>query len=623
MKIPNLLEIRQALLLGKEEGHLADGTFSILKERGKVEQFLAAHPRQCERLREAAEHPLPLNALTYRLYRQFDTEGKRQEYEGVYFARRERMKLLTLCGYFYQDVKYYEELQDVIWEICNEYTWCLPAHLGGTSLTYLPSQEQVSIQNGKIVPYPYPHRHRLDLFACETAKELAETLRAAGESIAENVRDRVVSEIADRVFSQYLTFNSLHGFETDVSNWSAVCGASIGIAALYLMDEPELLAPVIQRVISDLDVFVGSYGEDGIGREGVEYWDFGFSNFCMFADLLKERTGGRLNLFADEKVKRMAYFPSRAYVFQDHCINFSDCEDHCSINRALLAYLKAQYPDMPAPTLCSVPEWENMEKLPALRDIFWTYEWNAPEFAERSEFFEDTQWLISCQNTTEGSRSFVIKGGTNAEPHNHNDLGSFILMLNEETFLCELGRGLYTKDYFGEQRYSYLVNAARGHSVPMIDGTEQAEGKGRRAKVQTVQMDETQDMVSLDLTDAYDCVSLKQYTRKAVVLKRRSEIRLQEYFEFATSSGEIRERFISKMRPKIRDGEILLKGRAACLHISCLQSDVEILVQEESYADFRGESQTAYCMDFLRKRENLKEELEFVLKFEPIRELQM
>lgn len=616
MRIPNLLEIEKALVLGKEEGHLSGNIFSILEDRASVERFLAEHTEECQYMKNMAEQPFLLESLTYRLYKQFDTDGKRQAYEQVYFARRDRMKLLMICGYLYQESKYYEELQDVIWEICEEYTWCLPAHLGETSLIYLPEPSVVSVINGKILPYSYSHKHRLDLFACETAKELAETLRIVGDAISENIRDRVVAEIVDRVFTQYLVFNGTHGFETDVSNWSAVCGASIGIATLYLIDDETLLAPVLQRVISDLDVFVGSYGEDGIGREGVEYWEFGFLNFCMFADLLKERTGKRLDLFAEEKVKKIAYFPSKAYVFQNSCINFSDCENPCEIDRALLSYLKMQYPDMTMPTMCAAPKSNRTKKVISIRDIFWTKEWKAEAFTERTEFFEDTQWLISCQRISYGARSFVIKGGTNHEPHNHNDLGNFILMLNDEVFLCDLGRGLYTKDYFGEKRYTYLVNASRGHCVPIIDGKEQTEGESRRAKIQEVLLGKEKDFIALDLTDAYECKTLDCYTRSVEIEKQTAEIRIKDQFKMNTDFGEICERFISKICPDTLENEVFLHGKSACLHIVCKQPKADVLIQEESYQDFQGKMQRVYFIDFIRKREDFSEEMEISLKFE-------
>ena len=66
---------------------------------------------------------------------------------------------------------------------------------------------------------------------------------------------------------------------------------------------------------------------------------------------------------------------------------------------------------------------------------------------------------------------------THGEPHNHNDVGSFLYYIGDEEIISDLGAGEYTKKYFGPERYEILCNSSRGHSVPVIEGKYQCAGR--------------------------------------------------------------------------------------------------------------------------------------------------
>ena len=74
------------------------------------------------------------------------------------------------------------------------------------------------------------------------------------------------------------------------------------------------------------------------------------------------------------------------------------------------------------------------------------------------------------------ARCLVAKAGNNAEQHNHNDVGSFVLRVGGTTFLCDPGAGLYNAAYFSSKRYENIFAASYGHSVPRIGGQQQLPG---------------------------------------------------------------------------------------------------------------------------------------------------
>src|SRR5690606_23433103 len=95
------------------------------------------------------------------------------------------------------------------------------------------------------------------------------------------------------------------------------------------------------------------------------------------------------------------------------------------------------------------------------------------------------------------------KGGHNGEMHNQNDVGSIIVHVAGESVIADLGRGRYTKAYFGPRRYEHFVNSSRGHSVPLPNGYEQVPGEAHGATVLGHRADGTVSLVRFDLAGAY------------------------------------------------------------------------------------------------------------------------
>ena len=78
---------------------------------------------------DCANRDLP--ELKYGDYKQYWVTGDRKQYERPYFARRRAIACSAMLSLLYpEERKYLEHLEDVIFAICNEYSWCLPAHQG-------------------------------------------------------------------------------------------------------------------------------------------------------------------------------------------------------------------------------------------------------------------------------------------------------------------------------------------------------------------------------------------------------------------------------------------------------------------------------------------------------------
>lgn len=490
--------------------------------------------------------------------------GSRKEYERVYFARRSKMN-----GYFVRYLLYggeadKRELENIIWAICDEFTWAVPAHV------------DIEADMRDI------HTH-IDLFAAETAQALAEIDYILADRLAPQVRRRIRYEVMERTIDSFA--NRAFSWENMTNNWSAVCAGCVGMAYIYLA--PERYGAAQPRLMAAFDKFFSGYGSDGACTEGLSYWTYGFGYYIYFAQLLLEFNG--TDMIHNEKIRNIAVFQQHMYMQEDWTVSFSDGHMQNRFQAGLAFYLKKAFGDH-----VLVPALEYREKsaggsgvnlirfAPFIRQYLWTEpETVCAEIKPENTYYADAQWFIARRE----SYAFAAKGGNNGEPHNHNDLGSFILTAGGRQCLCDLGAGEYTRDYFTEKRYTLLCNASRGHSVPLIDGREQQAGGEFRARV----IRHTQDQFAVALEGGYGIPQMDEFTREFRL--GASEVELRDSFHFTEPGHQVTERFVSVIPPvKTPDGV-----RVGAV---CLQCSAEPVISEEVIKDHKAEDLRVYRIDY-------------------------
>ncbi|AYB46311.1 heparinase II/III family protein [Paenibacillus lautus] len=496
-------------------------------------------------IREEGERLLsvPNPPLTYDLFTRFARQGTRLDYEKVYFERRRRLNTFALLTLLEPDKEAYQTaLQEMIWSICDEYTWCLPAHVNAES--------------------PGGIKGTIDLFSAETGFTLSEIRVLLRNHLPSLLISRIEEEVEARLFLPFLSRQ--HGWETATHNWSAVCAGSIGSAAL-LMESGESLAKVLLKTERCMDYYLQGFGPDGACLEGLGYWNYGFGYFVYYADLLRKRTRGEMDWFRAEKVGRIALFQQQGFLGGKAVVNFSDSQPESSVHIGLSHYLAGLYADFESPpqSLRSGYRDDHCSRwAPALRNLIWRNPLLAgSDWGEASYYLPDAQWLISRSSHGGEVYAFAAKGGSNGEPHNHNDLGHFILYGAGEVWCSDLGCGEYTADYFGEGRYGYDCNGSQGHSVPIIDGHVQQEGPDSAAVVWEAVTGEAVDRLALELTSAYRAPALRAYTRTLEWNKKgnRPELTLSDRFTFGSPPESLVERIVTRIRPEL----VLIDGRQA------------------------------------------------------------
>jgi hypothetical protein len=506
---------------------------------------------------EADAHTV-VPGLPATLYLEFSRAGTREGYEGPANRRREMLSDLALAECLEGDGRFLNPLLDVAWAICEESSWAWPAH-----------QRDLADMGHPVI----------DLSAAMTALYLAELDLLLGDHLDPALGRRIRYEVGRRCLTPYLERHD-HWWLFDtpqrpVNNWTAVCNAGVAGAAIHLEPDAARLAEILARAARSLDDYLSTFDEDGGSSEGPAYWSYGFGYYTVLAHLVGHRTGWKVDFFEGEHVRRIARFPSRTRLSPGLYVNFSDCDRHVALIRAHLSYLSGRLdlPDLARLVSEQPGAGERERELTwALRDLFWRPEHVDGRFvADRHNWFGGMMWMVSRQDPEDpGALVLATKGGHNGEMHNQNDVGNVIVHADGESLIADIGRGRYTKAYFGPERYEHIANSSRGHSVPVPNGQEQLSGGQHAARLLEHRADAKADLAAFELRDAYPPQADLDSLRRTVVLRREepaARVELTDEVRFATGPGTLESVLITFGEAEVFPDSVLLHGVRGALRV--------------------------------------------------------
>jgi len=157
----------------------------------------------------------------------------------------------------------------------------------------------------------------------------------------------------------------------------------------------------------------------------------------------------------------------------------------------------------------------------------------------------------------------ALKGGHNAEQHNHNDVGSFVVALGDATPLVDPGAEVYTRRTFSGRRYESNVLNSFGHPVPRVAGKLQSPGRQAAAKVLKTEFTDPKDTLVLDIRSCYDVPELAKLVRTFVFSREgRGSLVVSDAVEF-TSPQEFETALITLSPWKQLSDDTLRIGEGA------------------------------------------------------------
>jgi len=469
-----------------------------------------------ERIEKDLTPEAPIPALLRSHFRDFRRTGGRSRYDPARGKRQMQIKLAAAACYF--GIDRMEYLQDLLWAECEDTWWISPAH--------------------------EHHSDLLDLRSTMSACEYATILAMLADRMEREVRDRVASEIRTRVLETFLDPRRQHyWWKTGSNNWNAVCHGGIAIAAMLLETDPDLLVPILLMVLRDLENFIDGFTDDGGCTEGPSYWRYGFGWYVKLAAALYDFTGGRIDIMEGEKIDRICRSPLSVTIKPGAELTFADAHSGYQSPATVIRINR----------FCDVPELFGLCRLHkdgtlaagSLEELM-LYDGSkyVPPALTEDTFLPDLGVaLVRGVGVALGAKS-----GCNDEHHNHNDVGSFLVRRGETVFLCDPGGPIYTARTFGPQRYESVFCNSFGHSVPVVNGRLQSEGRKFAGTTAAEGLNGgAARKLTLEIAGAYDEPSLRRLTRVMELPADGSEVRIGDTFAFSADPKSVEEAFLTTL----------------------------------------------------------------------------
>ena len=510
----------------------------------------------------------PIEMPDYQAFAAWAREGERGRFDAAMYALRTRLNMMTVATML--DVPgAREQYENILYAFLHLPTWSLAAHHFDRIFedTWDNIPEGPFDETGRIRGIGRSRKQCLDLCSCSAAFGIAESAQLLEGRVETSLLRWARQECYHRVLGNFMQLSPYPHFEINPNNWSGVCMSSIGGAAIYLITEPRTLAPVLMRVLEALQVHLSGYYDDGASPEGFGYWQYGFEYFLMFADLLRQRTGGKIDLLDDEKVTRIAGFGTDCCFKGGLKLPFGDCNTRGVYDEAVGRYVGARGVPVPPPgdakqSFDAAFEHTNL----MIRHLVWDMKPQARAMAwPRSAVYPVSELFMGFYRTPEDPVYLLVKGGNNGESHNHNDVGTFVVIRGDRMLAADTTGGKYNKDYFSEKRYTFFGTRSGGHNFPLVDGVEQ-EGHGRcRCKAFKAQRLADRDVIEMDLTGTLKAEALEGLFRRAEGERSTGRIVIEDRF-LLNRPADIRDRVIVPGEiTEEAPGRLLIGGEAGMI----------------------------------------------------------
>lgn len=526
-------------------------------------------------------------SLPASLYLDYKITGTRTTYENLVNERRRTLSLLVAGELIENKERFIPQIVNGLWLVLEESTWVAPAHIA-------VQKEGADLPN---IENPY-----IDLHASSTALTVASIYQMLAPKFAKYskvVNGRILYELNRRVFDPYLKYDHFWwmGFKGNaVNNWNTYVNANTMQAALLTLKPGKKLDSLTAKLLKSTDNFINQYPEDGGCDEGPSYWDMAGGRLIRLMSLLGSASDGKLDWSDKDLLHRIGTYTYKMQISNTYMVNFADAfptytQNPVSVYRygtmfkddALKAYasflFKARNKEISASDitdfLATSSTYKELDKISP----------NAPYPYYAA--LPDLQVFNARQQA--GSTNgffFAAKGGNNAESHNHNDIGSFIVYYNGKPVLIDAGVGTYTSKTFSSKRYELWNVQSQWHNCPKINGVDQKDGKQFAASGFRYSNTSILSTVTIAMAGAYpEAASVEKWERTISLNRSKGEINLSDAMELKSYKAPSELIFLSPNPVEQQNGKLIFKDTGVALSYNPAQ--FEVAVEEKVMDDSR------------------------------------
>ena len=501
------------------------------------------------------------------IFLEFVRTGNRTNYQIIANGRRVRLAEMVIAECIEGKGRFLDDIMDGVWAICEETYWGVPAHVGAQKKgSGLPDVKEPTV----------------DLFAAETGMLLAWTHYLLGEQldrISPLITERIHYEVQRRIMSANLERDDFWwmGFGGRiVNNWNPWICSNWLAAVLILENDQQRRIRSIHKVLRCLDNFLNRYPRDGGCDEGPGYWGRAGASLYDCLELLASASEGRIDIFDEPLIKEIGRYIFRVYINDRYFINFADAAAKLNPDASVIFRYGKSIGDADLTGFGAFLAWkQNLGQdyvrggwgclgrvLPALFHLDELLRTEPRELLLRDFWLPELQ--VMGARSFEGSKQglyLAAKGGHNAESHNHNDVGNFIVYADGYPALIDVGVETYTAKTFSSRRYEIWTMQSAFHNLPTINGTMQKNGREFQAKDLKYEAGKKRAVFSLDISQAYpEEAKIKSWIR-TITLERGKQVIVHDKYELREFEQPLQMNLMSWMKPDLEEeGKIRLEN---------------------------------------------------------------
>lgn len=512
---------------------------------------------------EAARQPITVLPATLAL--EYVRTTNRSHYEAASFARRNNLMDLVVAESVEGKGRFLDPIVNLVWAICEESFWGVPAHLGGQKTgSGLPNVADRTV----------------DLFGAETAAVLAITDYIVGDQLAKIsplIRPRIYRETNERIFVPIQEPNRYGWLKptAKVNNWNPWIMSNWLTATLLLEPDANRRAQMTHAAMQGLDIYLNGLGEEGGCDEGPSYWFA--AGACVFdaLDLLNSASNGKVGVYQEPLIRNMASYVYKMHIDSTYFVDFADADPTLKPDGLMLYRFGKQindevltrfgqwaYRKFPVSETGSGPHLQRgffrhrqLQNLLAVAEV----QPPAQPFAGvRDVWFPDVQVMTARSNK---GLYVATHAGHNAESHNHNDVGDFILYVDGKPVIIDAGRAAYTAKTFSSKRYTDIWwTQSMYHNVPTINGLAQPAGRKYEAQAVTYSPTPTNPSLSMDIAKAYpDEAGVKRWNRTVALDRSRETLSITDDYALTAPPNSLQQTFLTTCIADVTTpGQVLL-----------------------------------------------------------------
>ncbi|MCZ4245530.1 heparinase II/III domain-containing protein [Pedobacter punctiformis] len=526
-------------------------------------------------------------SLPSSLYLDYKLTGTRVNYENLQGERRKMLSHLVIGELVDNKGKYIPQIVNGLWLLLEESTWVAPAHI-------VMQKEGADLAN---IENPY-----IDLNASRTALTVASIYSMLSPKFAaysKVINGRILYELNRRIFDPYLKYDHFWwmGFKDNpVNNWNTYVNANSLQAALLVLKPGAKLDSLTAKLLKSTDNFINQYPEDGGCDEGPSYWDMAGGRLIQLMLILNQASEGKLDWSNKELLHRIGTYTYKMQIAGNYNVNFADANALYTQNPESVYEYGLMFKDKTLQEYASFLFKERKNQIPAddISDFLasagiYNDLKNLPASAPYPQYSVLPDLQVFNARLKEGETKglfFAAKGGNNAESHNHNDIGNFIVYADGKPALIDAGVGTYTAKTFSDKRYELWNVQSQWHNCPTINGVNQQDGKKFAASDFKYSNTNTLASVSMDIAHAYPAAAqVKKWNRSITLNRLENEISLADVFTLNAYKAPTELNFLTPYVAEQKKGELYFKE--AGITMSFDVANFEVNMDEKPMDDIR------------------------------------